>query len=103
MQQRKDVSDSTSVFMPAEIAKLEEHWRDLWASLPALADYKTLCVALHFKNAKSMSATLCADPDAPAPVYVGRSAAFPRASIVLWAARRAATAGRRGCKAAPRG
>ena len=86
--------------MPMEIANLDEHWQDLWTSLPAVVDYKTLCAALHFKTPKSLSNTLCADPSAPTPVYIGRTAAFARTAIVLWAANRAATAGRRGCKAA---
>lgn len=86
--------------MPPEIARLEEHWRDLWAILPPLADYKTLCAELHFKNAKSLSAVLCADPDAPRPVRVGRTAAFPRSQIVAWAAARAKNACRRGRKPA---
>ena len=86
--------------MPREISCLEEHWRDLWASLPALASYNDLCKALHFRSAKSLSATLCSDPDAPEIIFVGRSAAIARKDAVLWAAGRAARAGRRGRRAA---
>ena len=83
-----------------ELQTLAPCWTDLYESLPALCSYQHLCQALGFKSAKSLSTVFSADPEAPKPQRVGRQAMFARLDAVLWAARRAMNAGRRGRKPA---
>ena len=82
--------------LPKDVAALEPHWQDLYVQLPALCGYEILCPALGFKSPKTMSNVFTHDPQAPRPIRLGRTAMVSRGDVVLWAARRAASAGRRG-------
>ena len=87
---------SSQNILPKELQGFDTCWGDLYQSLPALCSYQELCAALGFKTAKSLSSVFCADPSAPRPVRIGRTAMFARGDVVLWAANRAMSAGRRG-------
>ena len=82
--------------IPKAIGDLPPCWADLYEHLPPLCSYKQLCQALGFRTSKSLSSVFSADPSAPKPIRVGKTAMFARLDCVMWAANRAASAGRRG-------